>query len=433
MLRPNGCIASRDGRTLYVGDSERKHWRAYELSAAGEVGAGRLFFDPETENRDSPDGMTIDEHGDLYFAGRGGVWVVTPEGTPLGLIPVPEFCSNVTFGGADGKTLYLTCSKKVYQLAMQVRGAQLAADSSPQKWRHATPKSCLPPRRRYALTGWVGRVFATPHASITCTMKRPVFLSLGTLLAGPLPLGLQRVVLLAALLAARSVTADDAPPVYQNHRDLMVWRDAAGEHPVKTPADWAKRRAHILLGMQQAMGKLPDRSHLPPLDVQVERDRTTARRSRGSSSRSRPNRATACPATCSCPRDSTAAACRASSRCTRRPRWARESRPAWAPAKTSTTDWNWPSAAMWCWCPTIPASATTSTTSTPTRYTSGSMKGIFNHMRAVDLLVSRPEVDPRADRRDRPFAGRAQRDVRRACSTSGIKVIVSSCGWTPLP
>lgn len=126
MAKPNGCITSNDGHTLYVGDSEHKHWKAYPISADGSVGRGRVLFDPVTENRDSPDGMTIDEHGNLYFAGRGGIWVVTPEGHSKGLIPVPEFCSNVTFGGADGKTLYLTCSEKVYRLAMQIRGGQFA-------------------------------------------------------------------------------------------------------------------------------------------------------------------------------------------------------------------------------------------------------------------------------------------------------------------
>ena len=70
--------------------------------------------------------MSIDEQGNLYFSGRGGVWVATPVGKSLGFIPVPEFCSNVTFGGADGRTLYLTCDKKVYSLAMNVRGGQFA-------------------------------------------------------------------------------------------------------------------------------------------------------------------------------------------------------------------------------------------------------------------------------------------------------------------
>jgi len=42
----------------------------------------------------------------------------------MGFIAVPEFVSNVTFGGADGQTLFLTCDKKVYSLAMRVKGAQ---------------------------------------------------------------------------------------------------------------------------------------------------------------------------------------------------------------------------------------------------------------------------------------------------------------------
>jgi gluconolactonase len=124
---PNGVIASNDGKTLYVGDSHLVLWRSYPIREDGTLGAGKVFFDPDTENRNAPDGMSIDEQGNLYFAGRGGVWVATPEGKALGLIAIPEFCSNVTFGGSDGKTLYFTCSNKVYSLQMQVRGGQFRA------------------------------------------------------------------------------------------------------------------------------------------------------------------------------------------------------------------------------------------------------------------------------------------------------------------
>jgi len=121
---PNGLIASNDGKTLYVGDSFRKLWRAYPIAADGSAGAGREFFNPETDNQSEPDGMSIDADGNLYFSGRGGLWVVSPEGKSLGLIPIPEFCSNVTFGAADGKTLFMTCANKVYSLQMTVRGGQ---------------------------------------------------------------------------------------------------------------------------------------------------------------------------------------------------------------------------------------------------------------------------------------------------------------------
>ena len=85
---PNGLITSNDGQVLYVGDSHRKMWRSYPILADGTAGPGKDFFDPGTKNMASPDGMTSD---------------------------------------ADGKTLYLTCSTKVYSLAMNVSGGEHAA------------------------------------------------------------------------------------------------------------------------------------------------------------------------------------------------------------------------------------------------------------------------------------------------------------------
>ncbi|MFK7778359.1 MAG: SMP-30/gluconolactonase/LRE family protein [Gimesia sp.] len=124
MPLPNGVIAANDGKTLYVGDSHEKLWRSFPIKEDGTLGTGKVFFNPKTKQQASPDGMSIDANGNLYLSGRGGVWVATPAGESLGLIPVPEFCSNVTFGGADGKTLYLTCSNKLYSLKMNVNGAQ---------------------------------------------------------------------------------------------------------------------------------------------------------------------------------------------------------------------------------------------------------------------------------------------------------------------
>jgi gluconolactonase len=122
----NGLKVSNDGRSLYVADDGPKNWRVYGIMADGTVGPGRLFFEPPMpmEQRTDPDGMSIDERGNLYLSGSGGVWVVDKFGQALGLIAIPEFCSNVTFGGDDGKTLYLTCAKKVYSLAMKVQGGQ---------------------------------------------------------------------------------------------------------------------------------------------------------------------------------------------------------------------------------------------------------------------------------------------------------------------
>src|SRR5262249_38800606 len=121
---PAGIKTSLDGKTLYVSDSYLRLWRAYPILPTGKLGPGKVLFEPTIPNRAGPDGLTLDENGTIYGTGRGGVWAIRPDGELLGFIPVPELCSNLTFGGRDGKTLFITCAKKVYSLEMKVRGGQ---------------------------------------------------------------------------------------------------------------------------------------------------------------------------------------------------------------------------------------------------------------------------------------------------------------------
>ena len=96
---------------------------SYPINPDGTLGTGSVFFKPTSPpSSNDPDGMTIDEYGNLYFCGLGGIWIVSPAGEQLEMIEVPEFCSNVTFGGPNRRTLYITCQDKVYSLAMNVRG-----------------------------------------------------------------------------------------------------------------------------------------------------------------------------------------------------------------------------------------------------------------------------------------------------------------------
>jgi dienelactone hydrolase len=64
------------------------------------------------------------------------------------------------------------------------------------------------------------------------------------------------------------------------------------------------------------------------------------------------------------------------------------------------------------------------------KFASGSMKGVFNHLRAVDLLQAREEVDPeRIGVIGHSLGG--HNAIFLGVFDPRIKVIVSSCGWTP--
>jgi len=78
-------------------------------------------------------------------------------------------------------------------------------------------------------------------------------------------------VVLAVLMGSSCLRADDSgPPWYPDKYNLLVYSDQHGvQRPVKTAADWAVRRSHILASVQLVTGPLPSRENLPPLGVQI--------------------------------------------------------------------------------------------------------------------------------------------------------------------
>lgn len=76
------------------------------------------------------------------------------------------------------------------------------------------------------------------------------------------------IVVASAFATSYLVAGQPTAPLYPDKTRLLVWRDGVGkEHPIKTQAEWAKRRAHILANMQKVMGELPDASKKAPLDL----------------------------------------------------------------------------------------------------------------------------------------------------------------------
>lgn len=138
--RPNGIALSPDEQTLYIVDScpviggNRRIW-AFELTADRNPVKQRLVYDFAPGR--GGDGMAVDSAGNLYIAAgirfpRGphetaqnppGIYIVTPSGRLQGFIPLPEDVpTNVTFGGDDLKTLYVTSGKTLFTIRVKIPG-----------------------------------------------------------------------------------------------------------------------------------------------------------------------------------------------------------------------------------------------------------------------------------------------------------------------
>ena len=84
---PNGIAFSPDEKYLYVTnwDEKKKVVMRYEANADGTVSNGRVFFDMTgAPGEDALDGMKVDQQGNLYVTGPGGLWVLSAEGKHLG-------------------------------------------------------------------------------------------------------------------------------------------------------------------------------------------------------------------------------------------------------------------------------------------------------------------------------------------------------------
>ena len=116
--RPNGIALAPDGRTLYVSNSDERNVRAYDLDKSGAASNERTFV---SGLQGVPDGICIDEKGDLYIAANQ-VQVYSPEGKLLGMIPTEETPSNCAFGDPDLASLYITARTSIYRARLDVKG-----------------------------------------------------------------------------------------------------------------------------------------------------------------------------------------------------------------------------------------------------------------------------------------------------------------------
>jgi gluconolactonase len=119
----NGLAFSPDEKYLYVNGSRDNYVNRYEVKPDGTLANGKLFIDlsKETE-RGITDGLRVDTKGNLYETGPGGVWIISPEGKHLGTIRAPEQSTNVGFGDADKKSLYIAARTGIYRIRVNTPG-----------------------------------------------------------------------------------------------------------------------------------------------------------------------------------------------------------------------------------------------------------------------------------------------------------------------
>jgi len=119
--QPNGLCFSPDEKMLYIADSGHPHHiRVFNVQHDGTLNDGRIFC---VIDNGVPDGIRCDEHGNVWSSAGDGVQVFSPDGMLILRIKVPETPANLCFGGATGKTLFITARTSLYAIQTNVRGA----------------------------------------------------------------------------------------------------------------------------------------------------------------------------------------------------------------------------------------------------------------------------------------------------------------------
>lgn len=115
--QPNGIIGDDANKTLYVADIGAGKTYKFPIRDDGSLGERTLFCESGS------DGMTIDEHRNVYLTGGRGVTVYSPSGELIETIPVRQgWTANVTFAGPDNDQLFITAGDAVFTIQMSVKG-----------------------------------------------------------------------------------------------------------------------------------------------------------------------------------------------------------------------------------------------------------------------------------------------------------------------
>jgi SMP-30/Gluconolactonase/LRE-like region len=125
-VRAAGCLSERTtgctGTTLTLEPSVG-HIKAFDVRSNGMLANGRVFCELRGERTGIPDGMKVDVEGHVYCTGPGGVWIMDASGKHLGTIVTGvAHTTNIAWGGADWKTLYMTNLASLARIQLKIAG-----------------------------------------------------------------------------------------------------------------------------------------------------------------------------------------------------------------------------------------------------------------------------------------------------------------------
>jgi gluconolactonase len=153
LFKPNGLCFSPDYKKLYICDTGATHYaqapkniRVYDVTGDGKKLANGREYASMAMALTRPaqggglmqqtvaglaDGIRCDVDGNIWvgagWVGEGydGVHVFAPDGVRIGLIRLPEICSNVCFGGPKRNRLFMTASQSLYAVYVETQGAHI--------------------------------------------------------------------------------------------------------------------------------------------------------------------------------------------------------------------------------------------------------------------------------------------------------------------
>lgn len=126
LVYSNGVTLSTDQTMLFVADY-RSHWvYSYSIQPDGTLTNKQRFYwihSPDNQDSAGSDGIRVDSEGRLYVATAMGIQIADQPGKVQCIIPTPNRrISNLTFGGPNLDTVYVTSGDRVYKRKLKVKG-----------------------------------------------------------------------------------------------------------------------------------------------------------------------------------------------------------------------------------------------------------------------------------------------------------------------